>query len=88
MTACELCDLSPAEGDSTVTDPFGVAHQLCHPVTGSGPRPLSCFEILGYVLVENNPYGRRPPEVIPLQRRARAREILAVMVSGPAGGAV
>lgn len=77
ITACELCGLDPAQGDSTISDEFGVVHQFCHPVTDAGPRPLSCFEIIGYVMVENHPRGRRPPEPIPILRQVRARQLIS-----------
>lgn len=80
MTACELCDADPAEGGSSMTDDAGTAHHLCHPVTGSdGPRLLSCFETVAYVIVEAWPNGRRPPEPIPEAVRLRARAITASM---------
>ena len=77
MAACELCGLSPAQGNSTVSDEAGVAHQFCHPLVNEGRRPLSCFEIIGYVMVENHPRGRRPPEPIPPLRQARARRLIS-----------
>lgn len=76
-TACELCDRDPAEGGSSITDYAGVVHPFCHPEVYSGPRSLSCFEIMGYVLVENHPYGRRPPTPIPVLRQIRARQIIS-----------
>jgi hypothetical protein len=77
MAACELCGIDPAEGGSSITDDDGRVHALCHPDSRSGPRSLSCFEMLGYVLVENHPHGRRPPQLIPVVLRQRARQIIA-----------
>ncbi len=75
--ACELCDRDPAQGESSIRDDDGVAHRVCHPLTDEGPRPLSCLEILGFVLVENKPNGRRPPQPIPDDLQDRARLFLA-----------
>lgn len=75
---CELCGKDPAQGMSSITDGKKVAHPLCHPDRPwPRRRPLSCFEIVAYVLVEDLPHGRRPPVAIPEETRQKARDFIA-----------